>query len=91
MRKAITILAATAAIGLAGCETMTPGERQLAGGLVGATAGLVTASALNASAGWTVLTVLAGATAGTLVARNHRTGMCAYARKDGRYITRPCR
>lgn len=90
MRKAIIITVAAAAIGLAGCDTMTPRERQVAGGLVGATAGLITASALSASAGWTVLTVLAGATAGTLVARNHRTGMCAYARGDGRYVTRPC-
>ena len=91
MRKAITILVAGAAIALAGCDTMTPRERQLTGGFLGATAGLITASALNASAGWTVITVLAGATAGTLVARNDRTGMCAYARKDGRYDTRPCR
>lgn len=90
MRKTITILAAGAAIALAGCDTMTPRERQLAGGLVGATAGLVTASALNAGAGWTLVTVLAGATAGTLVARNERTGQCAFARRDGRYLTRPC-
>ncbi len=91
MRKAITILVATAAIGLAGCATMTPQERQLTGGLVGATAGLLTASALSASAGWTLVTVLAGATAGTLVARNNSLGLCAYARRDGRYDTRPCR
>ena len=70
MRKAITILVAGAAIALAGCDTMTPRERQLTGGLVGATAGLLTASALSAGAGWTLVTVLAGATAGTLVARN---------------------
>jgi len=91
MRKTVTLLVAGAAIALSGCATMTPGERQLTGGLVGATAGLLTASALNASAGWTLVTVLAGATAGTLVARNERTGMCAYARRDGRYDTRPCR
>lgn len=91
MRKTITVLAAVAAIGLAGCDTMTPRERAVTGGLVGATAGLLTASALSASAGWTLVTVLAGATAGTLVARNDRTGMCAYARRDGRYDTRRCR
>jgi hypothetical protein len=90
MRKAITILVVGAMIALAGCATMTPRERQLTGGLVGATAGLITASALSASAGWTIVTVLAGATVGTLVARNERTGMCAYARKDGRYNTRRC-
>lgn len=90
MRKTVTILVAGAAIALSGCATMTLRERQLTGGLVGATAGLLTASALNASAGWTLVTVLAGATAGTLVARNERTGMCAYARHDGRYDTRPC-
>lgn len=91
MRKG-TLLAAAAvvAIALAGCETMTPQERQVTGGLVGATAALVTANALNASAGWTLLTVLTGATVGTLVARNERTGQCAYARGNGRYLMRPC-
>ena len=67
------------------------GQQQLTGGLVGATAGLVAASALSAGAGWTLVTALAGATVGTLVARNERTGQCAYARADGRYDTRPCR
>ncbi|MCA9604118.1 MAG: hypothetical protein KC619_00900 [Myxococcales bacterium] len=90
MRKTITILVTTAAIGLSGCATMTPRQQQVTGGLVGATAGLLAASALNASAGWTLVTALAGATAGTLVARNKSTGMCAYARRDGRYDTRRC-
>lgn len=91
MKKATTILVVAAMIALAGCDDLTPRERQVAGGLVGATAGLLTASALSANAGWTLVTVLAGATAGTLVARNQDTGMCAYARRDGRYDTRPCR
>lgn len=90
MRKPIIVLVAGSAIALSACVPMNQTERQVAGGLVGATAGLLTASALSASAGWTVLTVLAGATAGTLVARNKNTGMCAYARADGRYVTRPC-
>ncbi|MCB1348349.1 MAG: glucose-6-phosphate isomerase [Paracoccaceae bacterium] len=91
MKKALIILVAGAAIALGGCAPMTTQERQLTGGLVGATAGLLTASALNASAGWTLVTALAGATAGTLVARNYGTGMCAYARRDGRFDTRRCR
>lgn len=90
MRKQIIILVAGASIALAGCVPMNQTERQVAGGVVGATAGLLTASALSAGAGWTLLTVLAGATAGTLVARNYSTNMCAYARADGRYVTRPC-
>ena len=91
MRKTIIILVAGAAIALSGCATMTPRQQDITGGLVGATAGLITASALSASAGWTLVTVLAGATVGTLVARNARTGQCAYARADGRYDLRPCR
>ncbi len=90
MRKAIIAIVAGAAIALSGCATMTPRQQQVTGGLIGATAGLLTASALSASAGWTLVTVLAGATAGTLVARNQQTGMCAYARSDGRYDTRRC-
>jgi len=63
----------------------------LVGGLTGATAGLVTANALNASSDWTIITALAGATAGTLVAHNRATNRCAYARGDGRYVVDACR
>lgn len=91
MRRTITMLVAVFAIGVAGCATMTPQQRSLTAGVIGGTAGLLTASALNASAGWTLVTVLAGAAVGTLVARNARTGECAYAVGGGRYETRPCR
>lgn len=91
MKKATTLIVVISMIALAGCENLTPRERVVAGGVAGATVGLLTASALSAKAGWTLVAVLAGATAGTLVARNHQTGMCAYARRDGRYDTRPCR
>lgn len=90
MRRTITMLVTVVAIAAAGCTTMTPGQRQLTGGVLGGTAGLLTASALNASAGWTIVTVLAGAAVGTLVARNAQTGQCAYAVGGGRYETRPC-
>lgn len=90
MRTKITVFATVVAIALAGCTTMTPQQRQLTGGVLGGTAALLTASALNASAGWTVVTVLAGAAVGTLVARNTQTGECAYAVGNGRYQTRPC-
>ncbi len=91
MRRTITMLVAVVAIALAGCTTMTPGQRQVTGGVLGGTAGLLTASALSASAGWTVVTVLAGAAVGTLVARNALTGECAYAVGKGRYEKRRCR
>lgn len=79
-----------AALALAGCTMTTEQERMLVGGAIGAGAGLLTASALGASRNWTVISTLAGAAAGTLVARNRATGECAYAVGDGTFRTGPC-
>ncbi len=79
-----------ATLSLSACDTMTPGERAVAGGLAGAAAGLVTASALNANPNWTIVAALGGATAGALVARNTATNECAYADGRGRYRVRRC-
>ncbi|MCC6306555.1 MAG: glucose-6-phosphate isomerase [Rhodobacteraceae bacterium] len=83
-------LAAAASLALAACAGMTPEERMVVGGLAGATAGLIAADALNANRNWTIFAALAGAAAGTLVARNSVTGQCAYAVGDGTYRTGPC-
>ncbi len=82
-----TILAATLA--LAGCQ-MTQTERSIAGGVVGAAGGLAVGNLLGANTNWTILTTVAGAAAGTLLARNDATGQCAYARGDGTYYEAPC-
>ena len=91
MHKPFVTLALAASLALPGCMEMTPSEQNEAGGaLVGATVGLITAKALGANTNWTVLTTLAGAAAGVMVARNQNTGECAYSRGDGTYYTAPC-
>ena len=91
MRTITKTLAVISVIALAGCDTLTPQQQIAAGGLAGAAVGLVTANAINANPSWTVLTVLAGAAAGTLVARNNSTGTCAYSNGDGTYYEAACR
>lgn len=83
------IAAATAAtLALAGCET-TQTRTVIAGG-TGAALGALTAEALADDPAWTVVGALAGATAGTLVARNTAARNCAYAVGDGTYRVAPC-
>ena len=89
MRKPIIILSTAAALGLAGCLD-TSDNRELAGAAIGAGVGLAGAALFDANAGWTVISTLAGATAGTLIARNTRTNQCAYANGDGTYRTVAC-
>jgi F0F1-type ATP synthase assembly protein I len=89
MRKLTLALAAVAAVSVAGCQ-MSDQERMVVGGAIGAGAGFLTAQALGASRNWTIVSTLAGAAAGTLVARNQATGDCAYAVGDGTFRTGPC-
>lgn len=74
---------------LAACVETTS-DNQVAGALIGGTLGAVTAYALDADQSWIVLGALAGAAAGTLIARNAETGDCAYANGDGTYYRAPC-
>lgn len=90
MKPLIIALICVPALMLAGCDDMTPRERTLVGVAGGAATGLILADALNANPEWRVVAALAGAAAGTLVARNSRTQQCAYAHGDGTYYTRPC-
>ena len=75
---------------LAACVETTS-DTQVAGALIGGTLGAVTAYALDADQSWIVLGALAGAAAGTLIARNAETGECAYANGDGTYYRAACR
>lgn len=77
------------AMTLAGCQ-MTQQERQIVGAGAGAVGGLAVANLLGANTNWKILGAIAGATAGSLLARNTQTGMCAYARGDGTYYEAPC-
>jgi len=89
MKTPAIALACAAALTLAGCLSPYE-ERQAGGALIGGGLGFLTAKALGAGSGWVVLTTLAGATAGTLVARNTADNSCAYATGDGRYRRGPC-
>ena len=89
MYRNIISIACASALALSACQ-MTTNEQAVVGGLVGAGAGLITAKALDANHNWTIIAVLAGAAAGTMVARNSATNECAYANGDGTYRTGPC-
>lgn len=91
MRIWIMGLAASGVLALAGCAGMSPQARTVAGVAGGAAAGLITADALDANDDWRLISALAGAAAGTVVARNTRNDTCAYARGDGTYYRAPCR
>ncbi|RKF17052.1 glucose-6-phosphate isomerase [Roseovarius spongiae] len=89
--KTWTMAIATASImAISGCDTMTSEQRTVAGVAGGAAAGLVTAEALGASSEWRLISALAGAAAGTVVAQNNQRNVCAYARGDGTYYEAPC-
>ena len=90
MRKTLTGTAAAALLALSACVPLTENERIVAGSLGGAAAGLIAADVLEADDDWRLISALAGAAAGTIVARNTATGQCAYARGDGTYVRRPC-
>ncbi|AHM04365.1 hypothetical protein roselon_02012 [Roseibacterium elongatum DSM 19469] len=90
MKKLLAPIALVAALGTAGCQSLSPQDQANLGLLAGAGAGLITANALNANANWTILAALGGAAVGTLVARNMQTGNCAYSNGDGTYTVRPC-
>lgn len=87
--KREVLVGAVAGLALSGCIDTTD-NRELTGAAIGAGVGLVGAAVFDANAGWTVLSTLAGAAAGTLIARNTRTNQCAYANGDGTYRTVPC-
>ncbi|MFK7937779.1 MAG: glycine zipper 2TM domain-containing protein [Roseovarius sp.] len=84
-------LALAGMISLSGCDGMSEQGRIATGAIGGGALGYITADALGADSDWRLISALAGAAAGTLVARNPRRGRCAYARGDGGYYTRRCR
>lgn len=91
MFKPLLPLAVIGSLALSGCMQMSSQDQnQLGGALAGGAVGLITAKALGANSNWTVLTTLAGAAAGVMVARNANTGECAYSNGDGTYRTGPC-
>ncbi|MDM7930916.1 glucose-6-phosphate isomerase [Tabrizicola sp.] len=90
MHRILIVAIAASALGLAGCDTMTPDQQVVAGGLTGAAAGILTADLLDANKEWTIVAALAGAAVGSMVARNNVTDECAYKLSDGTYRIAPC-
>ena len=88
MRTTIISLTCASALALSACVPGT--EDEVTGALVGAVFGGITAKALKADRDWVIIGALAGAAAGTLIARNSQTNECAYARGDGTYYRAPC-
>ena len=89
MKRSFIALPLVFTAALAACDE-TVSDNQVVGGLVGGTLGALTANALGADQSWVIVGALAGATAGTLIARNAEQGDCAYARGDGTYYRAPC-
>ncbi len=89
MSKTIALVLAVSTFALAGCQ-LTPQDRANLGLLGGAAGGVLLADAFDANPEWTIVAGVAGATIGTLVARNTQTGNCAYSNGDGTYSVRPC-
>ena len=89
MKTLLKVAVLGSALAVAGCQ-MGQTERMIVGGTAGAIGGLAVANLLGANSNWTILTTVAGAAAGTLLARNTATGSCAYARGDGTYYEAPC-
>lgn len=82
--------AAASLVFVQGCENLTSDQRTLVGATGGAAAGLITADILDADGDWRVISALAGAAVGTIVAQNEARDLCAYSRGDGTYYTAPC-
>jgi hypothetical protein len=90
MRTQLTAAATALTLFAAACAPTRPGDNAALGADGGAAVGFLTAKALNANPRWTVVAALAGAAAGTLVARNTTERTCAYSNGDGTYYTVAC-
>ncbi|MBO6605067.1 glucose-6-phosphate isomerase [Rhodophyticola porphyridii] len=77
------ILASTFA--LAGCQ-LSNQDRANLGLLGGAAGGVLLADALDANPEMTIVAGVAGAAAGTMIARSTQQNRCAYATGDGRSV-----
>ena len=76
MKTSALAMALALSLALGGCLNANQ-QRSATGALIGGGLGYLTAKAFDADDGWVVLTALAGAAAGTVVARNTATNTCA--------------
>ena len=91
MKRTISMtLAGASLFFVQACENLTAEQRTVVGATGGAAAGLITADLLDADDDWRLISALAGAATGVIVAQNDATQQCAYARGDGTYVVAAC-
>jgi len=91
MLRTPLLAAVIGAFALASCDTLSPRDQTVVGGLTGAAIGIVTAQVLTSDHDWVIIAALTGAVIGALVARNNATGQCAYYAGNGRYRVTTCK
>ncbi len=89
LNRTLALLLASS-LSLAACDMTANDQRMVTGAAIGGGLGLLTAEVLGASTEWVIISTLAGAAVGTLVARNTATDQCAYSNGDGTYYQAPC-
>ena len=91
MKTSILSLTCVAALALSACERpLTNQEKTIVGGLAGIGAGIAASNVTGANKNWTVISTVAAATAGVLIARNNHTAECRYSDGQGGYVVRAC-
>ena len=89
MRTSLFAIAAVSMLGLSACNPSD--QAAVAGGLAGATGGFVLAELFDFNNTGRLLAVAAGATAGSVIARNESNrDQCAYADGRGGYYVADC-
>lgn len=83
--KTIAALLSASVLALSGCQ-LSQQDRANIGLLTGAAGGVLLADALDANDEMTIVAGIAGAIAGTLIARGGPNGQCAYATGDGETV-----
>lgn len=90
MKHLMITLVVSGSLVLSGCGGMSPATKTVVGATGGAAAGYLAADALGADSDWKLISGLAGAAAGTMVARHKRKNRCAYSNGNGSYYTKRC-
>ncbi len=89
MHRTIPAALCAAALALSACMGTTSDET--AGAVFGGALAAITLAAIDADPAWLLIGTAAGAAAGALIARNSKTGECAYADGRGGYYKARCR
>lgn len=88
MSKRSVLAAALCIPLLVACQETTRNE--VGAGVAGAAVGAGLAQAFDSNENWTILASLAGAAAGTMLARHQEEDRCIYSNGDGTYYEATC-